>query len=358
VVTRRLALAGGILLTLVARPLRAEVDPATADRFAKMALACLDREYPNKPDSVLEDASDVRPTREAHPAFYGCYDWHSSVHGHWMLVRLSRVAPGMASGSVVRQALDNHLSAAALAAEATSYEKPGARTFERPYGWAWTLRLAADLAASNDPAERAWREHLKPLEDAIVARYDDYLPRLTLPVRSGIHPNTAFALAQALDYARATGRKDFEKIIQSRASFYYGQDRACPLAYEPSGEDFFSPCLSEADLMRRVLPPREYAKWLKRFLPQIAAHKAFPLSPVTVTDPTDPRLVHFDGLNLSRAWMLKGIAEGLPASDSRRTVLLKAAVAHQTAGLARVASGDYAGEHWLASFAVYLLTEN
>lgn len=354
-VTRWLSVAAA--LVLAALPLRAQIDPITADRFAKMALACLDREYPNKPDTVLEEASDVRPTRDTHPAFYGCFDWHSSVHGHWMLVRLSRVAPEMASASAVRQALDQHLSAEALAAESKSYEKPGARTFERPYGWAWTLRLAADLAASDDPADRAWREHLKPLEDAVVARYHDYLPKLTLPVRSGIHPNTAFALAQALDYARATGRKDFEKIILSRASFYYGQDKACPLAYEPSGEDFFSPCLAEADLMRRVMPPREYASWLKRFLPQLKAHKAFPLSPVTVTDPTDPRLVHFDGLNLSRAWMLKGIAEGLPASDSRRPVLLKTAAAHETAGLARVASGDYAGEHWLASFAVYLLTE-
>jgi len=356
-VTRRLALAAALILGLAVAPVRAQVDPATADRFAKMALACLDREYPNKPDAVLEDASDVRPTRDAHPAFYGCYDWHSSVHGHWMLVRLARVAPGMASAPAAREALDRHLSAEALAAEATTFAKPGARTFERPYGWAWTLRLAADLAADSDPSARAWREHVKPLEDAIVERYHDYLPKLTLPVRSGVHQNTAFALAQALDYARATGRKDFEKIILSRASFYYGQDRACPIAYEPSGEDFFSPCLAEADLMRRVLPPREYASWLKRFLPQLKAHKAFPLTPVTVTDPTDPRLVHFDGLNLSRAWMLKGIAEGLPASDSRRPVLLKAAAAHETAGLTRVASGDYAGEHWLASFAVYLLTE-
>jgi hypothetical protein len=355
VTRRRFALALSVFLS--ALPLRAQIDPSTADRFAKMALACIDREYPNKPDEVLEDASDVRPTRQTHPSFYGCYDWHSSVHGHWLLARLLRVTPSMTSAAAARQALDGHLSAESLAAEAKSYAKPGARTFERPYGWAWTLRLAADLAASNDPSERAWKEHLQPLEDVIVARYADYLPKLTEPVRTGVHPNTAFALAQALDYARATNRKDFEKILLSRASFYYGQDKACPLAYEPSGEDFFSPCLAEADLMRRVMPPREYASWLKRFLPQLKAHKAFPLTPVTVTDPTDPRLVHFDGLNLSRAWMLKGIAEGLPASDSRRPVLLKAAAAHETAGLARVASGDYAGEHWLASFAVYLLTE-
>jgi hypothetical protein len=354
-VVRRALFAAAALLAAI--PARAEIDPATADRFARLALACVDREYPNKPDAVLDAADDVRPPREFHPAFYGCYDWHSSVHGHWMLARLLAVAPSMAAAAPARQALDAHLTNDAIAAEVRYLDKPGARTFERPYGWAWTLRLAADLAASDDASARAWRERVKPLEDAVVQRYRDYLPKLTLPVRSGIHPNTAFALAQALDYSRATGRKDFEKILLSRASFYYGQDRACPLAYEPSGEDFFSPCLAEADLMRRVLAPRDYAKWLKRFFPQLSARKAFPLTPATVTDPTDPRLVHLDGLNLSRAWMLKGIASGLPPSDSRRAVLLKAADAHQAAGLARVTSGDYAGEHWLASFAVYLLTE-
>jgi hypothetical protein len=353
----RRALLAAIGALLAASSLRAQIDGATAGRFAKLALACVDREYPNRPDAVLDSAADVRATREFHPAFYGCYDWHSSVHGHWLLVRLLRTTPAMADAGAARQALDAHLTPDAIAEEVRYLDRPSSRIFERPYGWAWTLRLAADLAVSDDPSARAWREHLRPLEDAVVLRYRDYLPKLTLPVRSGIHPNTAFALAQALDYSRATGRKDFEKIVQSRASFYYGQDRVCPLAYEPSGEDFFSPCLAEADLMRRVLAPRDFAKWLKRFFPQLSARKAFPLTPATVTDPTDPRLVHLDGLNLSRAWMLKGIASGLPPSDSRRAVLLKAEEAHQTAGLARVVSGEYAGEHWLASFAVYLLTE-
>ena len=349
-----LAAAGAIM---AAASLRAQIDAATADRFAKLALACVDRENPNKPDAVLDSAADARATREFHPAFYGCFDWHSSVHGHWLLVRLLRTTPAMGDAAQARQALDAHFTPEAVAAEVQYLDRPSSRTFERPYGWAWTLRLTADLAASDDASARAWRERIKPLEDAVVQRYRDYLPKLTLPVRSGIHPNTAFALAQALDYSRATGRKDFEKILLSRASFYYGQDRACPLAYEPSGEDFFSPCLAEADLMRRVLAPRDFAKWLKRLFPQLSAHKAFPLTPAVVTDPTDPRLVHLDGLNLSRAWMLKGIANGLPPNDSRRATLLKSAEAHQAAGLARVASGDYAGEHWLASFAVYLLTE-
>jgi Protein of unknown function (DUF2891) len=354
-VTRRLAFAAlGLALS---GALQAEIAPETAERFAKLALACLDREYPNRPDFVLDGPGDLKAPRAAHPAFYGCYDWHSSVHGHWMLVRLLAAAPGLASAQKIRETLEPHFSAATIEAETRYLDQPGARTFERPYGWAWTLRLAAEIEASPDLRVRAWRQTLKPLEDAVVLRFQDYLPKLTLPVRSGIHPDTAFALSQALDYARATGRRDFEKVVLARANFYYGLDRACPLSYEPSGEDFFSPCLAEADLMRRVLAPKEFAKWLKRFLPQISRHKAFPLSPAVVTDPSDPRLVHLDGLNLSRAWMLKGIAQSLPASDTRRVVLLKAASAHETAGLARVASGDYAGEHWLASFAVYLLTQ-
>ncbi len=347
--------AAGILLAVGLGA--SELDVGTADRFARLALNCIDREYPNKPEQVLDGPSDVKAPREFHPSFYGCYDWHSSVHGHWMLAHLLRTTPALASADEIRARLDAHFSNAAIEAETRYLERPNARTFERPYGWAWTLRLVADLEASEDPQERAWRSRLRPLENATVARFQDYLPKLTHPVRSGVHPNTAFALAQALDYARATHRADIEKILISRASFYYGSDRACPLAYEPSGEDFFSPCLAEADLMRRVLAPKEYAKWLKRFLPRLSARKTFPLTPVSVSDPTDPRLVHLDGLNLSRAWMLRGIAQGLPPSDSRRAILLRAGAAHAVVGLARVTSSDYAGEHWLASFAVYLLTQ-
>ena len=353
---KKAAFAAGFLLA--ARLGASELDAGTADRFARLALACVDREYPNKPEQVLEGPTDVKAPKDFHPSFYGCYDWHSSVHGHWMLARLLQTNPAIPSASDIRARLDAHFTADAIAAEARYLDAPGARTFERPYGWAWTLRLAADLEGSQDPQQRAWRERVKPLENAVLARLQDYLPKLTRPVRSGIHPNTAFALAQALDYARATRRADMEKIFLSRSSFYYGSDRACPLAYEPSGEDFFSPCLAEADLMRRVLPPKEYGAWLKRFLPQLSAHKTFPLTPVSAADPTDPRLVHLDGLNLSRAWMLRGIAQGLAANDGRRAVLLRAAAAHEVAGLARVSSGDYAGDHWLASFAVYLLTEN
>jgi hypothetical protein len=362
-VTLRRALAAALLLAapaVLGNGARLEATPldgAAAERFANLALACVDREFPNKPEQVLDDASDVRAPRAFHPAFFGCYDWHSSVHGHWLLTRILKTHPEVPSAPRIRAVFDEHFTAAAVEAETRYLDQKSNRAFERPYGWAWALRLVTDLATSDDPKLRAWRATLQPLEDGLVARYVAYLPKLTFPVRTGVHPNTAFALAQALDFARATGRQDFERVLVSRSHFYFGQDRSCALAYEPSGEDFFSPCLAEADLMRRVLPPREFARWLRGFLPQLSKGKTLRLTPAIVTDPTDPKLVHLDGLNLSRAWMLRGIAQGLPPKDSRRAILLKAADAHAAAGLARVSSGNYEGEHWLATFAVYLLTE-
>ncbi len=346
------------LLLLVSAPLRgSELDVATAERFVRLALACIDREYPNKPEHVLDSFEDTRPTRDFHPAFFGCYDWHSSAHGHWMLVRLLRRFPDLPSAKEIRTRLSAHFSAEAIAAEVAYLDRKSARSFERPYGWAWTLRLATELDPWNDPDAKTWRENLRPLERAIVGRLKDYLPKLTYPVRTGVHPNTAFALGEVLDYARATGDADLLRIAAQSSRDYFDQDQNCPLAYEPSGEDFFSPCLEEADLMRRVLPPAQFAKWLSRFFPGISAKRPFPVSPAVVTDPTDPKLVHLDGLNLTRAWTLQAIARALPASDPRRRVLLAAADAHARAGLARVSSGNYEGEHWLASFAVYLLTE-
>ncbi|HEY1250358.1 MAG TPA: DUF2891 domain-containing protein [Thermoanaerobaculia bacterium] len=355
------ALRVALVATAVAARLRAAsaLDTAAAERFAGLALSCVDREFPNKPEHVLESADDARVPKQFHPAFFGCYDWHSSVHGHWLLLRLLATHPEIASAARAREILDAHFTPDAIAAETRYLDQKANRAFERPYGWAWALRLAGDLAVQSeaDPRARAWREHFRPLEDGLVDRYVAYLPKLTHPIRTGVHPNTAFALALALDYARAAGRKDFERVLLSRSHFYYGEDRACPLAYEPSGEDFLSPCLAEADLMRRVLAPREYARWLHGFLPQLSKAKALRLAPAVVTDPTDPKLVHLDGLNLSRAWMLRGIASGLPPKDARRAILQKAADAHAAAGLARVSSGNYEGEHWLASFATYLLTE-
>ena len=334
----------------------AGLDTDTAERFAKLALSCIDREFPNKPEHVMDSAADAKPPREFHPAFFGCYDWHSSVHGHWMLVRLLKTVPGLASGKEVRERLAAHFTPDVLATEARYLDVKSNRSFERTYGWAWTLRLANELGTWSDPDGKTWRANLDPLAKSLIARLKDFLPKLASPIRTGVHPNTAFALGEALDYARAAGDAELEKLAVARARDYYGKDRACPLAYEPSGEDFFSPCLEEADLMRRVLPRAEFAKWLAAFLPGLAAGKPFPLSPAVVTDPTDPRLVHLDGVNLTRAWTMRAVARALPASDARRKVLESSATKHAEAGLARVASGNYEGEHWLASFAVYLLT--
>jgi hypothetical protein len=345
-------------LLLLAPTLRAAtLDAATAERFAKLALSCIDREYPNKPEHVLDSAADAKPPRDFHPAFFGCYDWHSSVHGHWMLVRLLKTVPEMPSQKDIRARLAAHFAPEAIATEARYLDVKSNRSFERTYGWAWTLRLVTELSTWDDPDAKAWSANLEPLTKTLVARLKDFLPKLASPIRTGVHPNTAFALGEALDYARTAGDAELEKLVVKRAREYYEKDRACPLAYEPSGEDFFSPCFEEADLMRRVMSRPEFSKWLSSFLPGLSAGKPFPLSPAVVTDPTDPRLVHLDGLNLTRAWTMKAIGRALPAADARRKILDASADAHANAGLARVSSGNYEGEHWLASFAVYLLTE-
>jgi hypothetical protein len=348
-----------LLMLLIPRsaPAQERLEPAAAGRFARLALACIDREWPNKPEHVLDAPEDIRSPRFFHPAFFGCYDWHSSVHGHWMLVRLLRTRPDLAQAQEIRGRFGAHFTAEAMADEARYLDRASARPFERTYGWAWLLRLATELEGWDDPDAKQWRERIRILENAVARRLTDYLPKLTYPVRTGVHPNTAFALAEALDYARRAGKKELEALVLARSRAYFGSDRACPLSYEPSGEDFFSPCLEEADLMRRVLPRAEFAAWLTRFLPGLAAHRSFPLSPAVAADPTDPKLVHLDGLNLTRAWTLRGIVSTLPVRDARRTAILSASAAHAKAGLARVSSGNYEGEHWLASFAVYLLTD-
>jgi len=345
-----------ILLFPRVTPAQERLEPAAAERFARLALACIDREWPNKPEHVLDGSEDIRSPRFFHPAFFGCYDWHSSVHGHWLLVRLLRTRPDLAAAQEIRGRLGAHFTAEAMAAEARYLDRVSARSFERTYGWAWLLRLATELEGWDDTDAKRWRERIRILENAVARRLADYLPKLTYPVRTGVHPNTAFALAEALDYARRTGKKDLEELLISRSRAYFGKDRGCSLSYEPSGEDFFSPCLEEADLMRRVLPAGDFSSWLGGFLPQLAAGGQAPLVPAVAADPTDPKLVHLDGLNLTRAWTMRGIAGALPASDPRRALLLAAGDAHARAGLARVSSGNYEGEHWLASFAVYLLT--
>jgi hypothetical protein len=327
-----------------------------APDFVKLGLAGIDREYPNKTGHVTTGADDLRSPREMHPVFYGHFDWHSSVHGHWMLVRLLKLFPEASFEPEVRNILERRFTESGLAAEAEYFRKPENRSFERMYGWAWLLRLSLELRTWEDADGRRWAARLQPLEREMVGLAKNYLPELDWPVRCGFHPETSFPLGQMLDHARGTGDVEFEKLLLEKSRQFYGGDRDYPVAYEPSGNDFFSPGLNTADLMRRVLPPDEFAEWLGRYLPGLAAgHAGNLLTPVTVSDPTDGHLIHLAGLNLNRAWTMRGIASALPDADTRKTVLVQAADRHAAAGLALVSSGHYEGDHWLASFAVYLL---
>ena len=284
----------------------------------------------------------------------GCSDWHSSVHGHWLLVRLLRTFPDASFAQTARQALGESLTANNLKQEAAYLAGKGRASFERPYGLAWLLQLCAELREWDDPLAREWAANLRPLEETARERLETWLPN---PVRIGEHDQTAFALGLLLDYARAAGDEKFTTLLVAQARKFFMADQNCPLAYEPSGEDFLSPCLGEADVMRRVLPAKEFADWLRKFMPQIPATGKADWLPVAFSpDPSDPKLAHLDGLNLSRAWMLEGIRAGLPPDDPRRPALAAAAEAHQRAGLAAVTGEHYEGGHWLGSFAVYLTT--
>ncbi len=335
----------------------ADLDPAAAGRFADLALACVHKEYPNKIAHVLASDEDVAPPRDLTPAFYGCFDWHSSVHGHWLLARLARTFPTAPFAGAARSALAQSLTAANVAAETAYVGRDDRATFERPYGLAWLLQLAAELAEWDDPRAQQWSRDLEPLENLAARRFADWLPRLGHPIRTGEHSQTAFAFGLVLDWARARGRDDIAELVATRSRALYLDDRSCPLDFEPSGQDFLSPCLAEADLVRRLLTPAEYAAWLGAFLPTIPLDGSDAwLEPAVVSDPTDGKLAHLDGLNLSRAWMLEGIASGLPADDPRVKSLQAAAAAHREDGLTAVTGEHYEGGHWLGSFAVYLVT--
>jgi Protein of unknown function (DUF2891) len=367
-----LFIAAGPLARAQARPAIPALDPDAAQRFARLALACVHKEYPNKLTHSLNSDADVAPPRKLTPAFYGCYDWHSSVHGHWLLVRLVRTFPDAPFTPEARAALQQSLTEANIAQEVAYLKAEGRTSFERPYGLAWLLQLGTELreweaaesansSSANkkpDPLPHELSQNLRPLEQAAAERLKTWLPKLGHPVRSGEHSQTAFALGLAMDYARTAGDRDLQNLITAKARDFYMGDSHCPLAYEPSGEDFLSPCLAEADLMRRVLPTREFSKWLAKLLPQIPLHGSDAwLRTEKSTDPSDPKLGHIDGLNLSRAWMLQGIASALPKTDPRLASLKKSAAAHCEAGLAAVTGEHYEGGHWLGSFAVYLVAQ-
>ncbi len=325
--------------------------------FAQLALQNIQTEYPNKPSNVVIDAESVRTPKEMHPAFYGCFDWHSSVHGHWMLIRLLKDYPGSSIEKEIRQTLNENLSEKNLAGELGYFKEKQHKTFERTYGWAWYLRMVEELESWEDSDGKIWRDNLRDLEQLLVQRTIEYLPKLSFPIRTGIHPDTGFALGQILDYARKLNQQELEELIVQRARDYYFSDVGYPTKYEPSGQDFFSSCLNEADLMRRVLSQSEFAKWLDGYLPTLAQGDGGNLLvPVEVSDVTDGYIVHLAGLNLSRGWCMQAIAAALPESDPRVELLNKSARDHAEMGFKYVFSGHYEGDHWLATFAIYLQT--
>ncbi|WPB82058.1 DUF2891 domain-containing protein [Archangium violaceum] len=352
-----------LLLTILVTTLTSNTPPTpefgaeAATRFAELALSCVHKEYPNKIAHVMAGDADVRPPRELTPAFYGCYDWHSAVHGHWLLVRLARTFPEAPFAARAREALAKSLTPANIEAEVRYLSAPGRVSFERPYGLAWLLQLAAELREWDDPQAREWSATLKPLETRAADRIREWLPKLSRPIREGEHDQTAFSFGLILDWARRAEDRAMEQLLTSRVETFHGKDVRGPLAYEPSGQDFLSPCLGEADLMRRILPPARFATWLRGFLPEIPTDGSTAwLAPAVVTDPSDPKLAHLDGLNLSRAWMLEGIVTGLPPTDKRLRALRATAKLHREAGLRAVTGAHYEGGHWLGSFAVYLVT--
>ena len=333
----------------------AAIDPAAAQRFAALALKCLHAEYPNHISHTLDSDADARPPHELNPVFYGCFDWHSDVHGHWLLVRLLRLFPDAPFAPAARAELARSLTTQSIAGEMAYLQRADRASFERPYGLAWLLQLSAELRSWDDPQAREWATVLRPLEAEAAARLKSWVPRLYYPIRIGEHDQTAFSFGLVWDWAGVAGDTQMRGVLADAASRFYLNDRRCPIEYEPSGEDFLSPCLAEADFMRRVLGPAKFARWLSTFLPGIPENGGSAwLQPAVVTDRADPKLAHIDGLNLSRAWMLEGIAHGLRMGDRRVAALRAIAARHREAALPEVTGEHYEGGHWLGTFAVYL----
>ena len=331
---------------------RAGLSQAQAEGFARIALGHLRREYPNKPDHVLEGPGDALTPRALHPVFFGSFDWHSCVHGYWMLARLLRLWPEHALAAKTRALFDEQLLPGKVAVECAYFARPSALGFKRPYGWAWLLKLASELAELGEPR---WADALAPLADVIAARFVGFLPRATYPVRAGTHFNTAFALRLAADFARVKGDAALLDLLRQTALGWYGGDHDCPAWGEPGGDDFLSPTLIEAECMRSLLPADAFGDWFARFLPDLAQGQPVTLfRPAYVSDRNDGKIAHLDGLNLSRAWCLHALLGSLPIADPRVAIMRAGALEHLAAALPHV-TGDYMGEHWLASFAVLAL---
>ncbi|MEM5437670.1 DUF2891 domain-containing protein [Paraburkholderia diazotrophica] len=325
-----------------------------ASKFAGLALEHLTREYPNKLTHSLAGPQDVQGPRALHPIFYGSYDWHSCVHGYWLLLHLLERFPELPEAPQIIAVVDEHFTEEKVAGECIYLDLPHNRGFERPYGWAWLLALSAQATSLKLQQAERWSKTIEPLTNAFVERFEEFLPKATYPLRVGTHFNTAFALALTLEFAHRTQRDSLAMLIVETSKRWYLNDAGCQ-AWEPSGDEFLSPSLMEAELMRRVLPPAEFDGWFTRFLPDLAQRQPATLFvPATVTDRSDGKIAHLDGLNLSRAWCQRSLARALPNDDPRRSVLFEAADIHLESALQHVA-GDYMGEHWLATFATLAL---
>jgi len=325
----------------------------TAENLARLPLKCIQTEYPNKLNQVLGDSTEYGTPKELHPAFYGCFDWHSSVHGHWMLVHIMAQFPDLKYQNEIKLLLKAQISKENIQKEVAYLMRKSEKSFERTYGWAWLLKLDEALLLWNDPLASELRLNLKPLTDLIVQRYLEFLPKLNYPIRSGEHPNTAFGLSLAYDYALSAKHDSLKVNIEKRANYFFSADKNCPLSWEPGGFDFLSPCLQEVDLMAKMLPKDDFKNWLDAFLPELK-DKSFKMDVATVSDRTDGKLVHLDGVNFCRAWSLYSVVNKIPEYNH----LTQVANEHVNASLNSIADGSYEGEHWLATFAVYALSQN
>lgn len=335
-------------------PASNDLTSAVASKFAKLALSHITREYPNLLYHVVNGPDDVRSPRELHPIFFGSMDWHSCVHGYWLLATVLRLYPGNPDSAAIRDLFDAQLTPAKVRAELEYLNGPLRTIFERPYGWAWLLMLAAELSRHSSEDGKRWSKTLAPLADAFVVRFSAFLPKATYPTRVGTHFNSAFALTLALEYSEVAADDALKRLLVNKAIAWYGNDQNCQ-AWEPSGDDFLSSALMEAECMRRARAMNQFGPWMDRFLPGIAKREPATLfEPAIVSDRSDGKIAHLDGLNLSRAWCWRSLATAWPDDDPRRAIALDAANVHLTASMPHVA-GDYMGEHWLATFALLAL---
>ncbi|WP_117883406.1 DUF2891 domain-containing protein [Aureibaculum luteum] len=321
-----------------------------ANHLASLPIGCIEVEYPNKLNQTIGDAADLQTPSALHPAFYGCFDWHSSVHGHWSLVSLLKQFPTLDNGAEIKEKLLKNISKHNILKEVAYFDREHNTSYERTYGWAWLLKLAEEIHTWDDETARTLEVNLQPLTDLIVQKYIEFLPKLKYPIRVGEHANTAFGLSFAYDYAKTLKNIELAELIEIRANDFYFKDADCPISWEPGGFDFLSPCLEEAALMKRVLPQVEFKKWMATFLPQLS-NKNFTLAVGEVSDRSDGKLVHLDGVNFSRAWSLNKIAESIPEYKHLQNI----ANQHINNSLPNIVGDSYEGGHWLGSFAIYAL---